>query len=309
MPLGAPSSSASAGTSTSGAAVVDRDAPDLALREQRLHVRPRQCGAALAAGSARDARLGQRAPRRARRGGSGRAAIPPRSAPAARAPRPAAPAPAGRTAAGSRARPAITSSPAVQSASSIRFSGLRFHIPPPPAPSKSAEPSGPRSRTSASTRAGDSGSRVDHRAPPAVDAVLAHPPAEERPLLDGQQAGLVGPVLEQPPVGQQRRRRPARHGADTRGEHEPVRAVDRRDRVELDAGEPPHRLGHVVGPAAPESRREPLVRDDVAPQGGTSHHRPPLPLGSAPMIAIVDYVHARCSRSTSSPPSCGSEAR
>jgi hypothetical protein len=44
-----------------------------------------------------------------------------------------------------RTRPAITTSPLDQSASSITLAGFQFHIPPLPVPSKSRDASGPRS--------------------------------------------------------------------------------------------------------------------------------------------------------------------
>ena len=47
-----------------------------------------------------------------------------------------------------------------------------------------------------------------------------------------------------------------------------MRAVDGRDRVELDAAEPPDRRRDVGGARAAEPRRVALVRDDVAPQLG-----------------------------------------
>jgi hypothetical protein len=38
----------------------------------------------------------------------------------------------------------------------------------------------------------------DFGAPPAV-GVFAHPPAQQRPVVDGHQRGLVRPVLDQKP--------------------------------------------------------------------------------------------------------------
>ena len=54
-----------------------------------------------------------------------------------------------------------------------------------------------------------------------------------------------------------------------------MRAVDRRDRVELHRLEPRDRGRDVVDPRAAEARREALVRDDVAPQRGDAYHRDP----------------------------------
>ena len=61
-------------------------------------------------------------------------------------------------------------------------------------------------------------------------------------------------------------RRRARRRRRPRDERQPVRAVDGGDRVELHGLEPADGGGDVVGARAAEARREPLVRDDVAPQ-------------------------------------------
>ena len=131
-------------------------------------------------------------------------------------------------------RPEMTISPLCQSASSTTFAGFQFHIPPPPSPSKSRDASGPRSRI-ARAASTSSGLRAEHVAAPGM--VLPHRRAEERPILDREEARLVRPVLEDTPARKQARHCLARY-APTR---EPmtmwVASLDRGDRVELDAGE------------------------------------------------------------------------
>jgi len=93
-----------------------------------------------------------------------------------------------------------------------------------------------------------------------------HRRAEEREILDRQQACLVRPVLEDPPGCEQARDGVARVRADAGAEREPVAAVDRRDRVELDGGEAADRLLDVRLTSAPEARRVALADDDEAAQ-------------------------------------------
>jgi hypothetical protein len=97
-----------------------------------------------------------------------------------------------------------------------------------------------------------------------VVAQLVHPPLEQRVVLDRDEAGLVCPVLEDPSRLQQARDRRLLVRPDTRDEREAVRAVDGRDRVELNDAEPRDLGGDVVGARAPEARRVTLMRDDVA---------------------------------------------
>ena len=74
-----------------------------------------------------------------------------------------------------------------------------------------------------------------------VAAAVLHRTAEERPRLDREQARLVRPVLEDPAVAEQLRDGFPRVVADAARERDPVAALDRRDRVELDARQPADR--------------------------------------------------------------------
>src|SRR5581483_4561582 len=57
-------------------------------------------------------------------------------------------------------------------------------------------------------------------------------------------------------------------GADPCGEREPVGAIDRGDRVELDGPEPPDLRLDRLGASAAEARRISLRGDDETPDGG-----------------------------------------
>ena len=152
-PAGAPSISASAGTTTGGppsSTATRRTSPSsTSAVDDRAH----RLRAAAGSGSARrsrprSARRGPRRPAARSRGGT-----PPRSAPARRGSAAGSRARAGRRAAGSRRRPATTTSPAANRCSSIRFAGFQFHIPPAAAaPRRTASAARPRSRSAASTR-------------------------------------------------------------------------------------------------------------------------------------------------------------
>src|SRR5207253_5040102 len=75
---------------------------------------------------------------------------------------------------------------------------------------------------------------------PVVDAPVAaarHDVAEVRPELDREQRRLVRPVLEYAATSEQRRNVPRVERTDSSCERQPVRAVDRGDRVELNGGE------------------------------------------------------------------------
>ena len=100
---------------------------------------------------------------------------------------------------------------------------------------------------------------------------LHHPPLEQRVVLDRQQARLVRPVLEAAALAEQPRDVGLVVRADPRRERDPVRAIDRRDRVELHRLQPADRGRDVVGAGAAEARRVALVRDDVAPQRRDAH--------------------------------------
>ena len=99
-------------------------------------------------------------------------------------------------------------------------------------------------------------------------AAALHDGPEVGPELDRQQRRLVRPVLEDPPLTEQPRDRVARVGADAHAERQPVRAVDRRDRVELHRRQPADRRLDVCLVAAPKPHREPLASDDEPPHGG-----------------------------------------
>ena len=103
---------------------------------------------------------------------------------------------------------------------------------------------------------------------PVVDAPVTaavHRAAAVGPDLDGEEAGLVRPVLEDAPRGEQALQFRFVVCADAAREREPVRPVDRRDRVELDRPEPPDSTFDVAGSSVAEARRVAL--------GG--HHEPP----------------------------------
>ena len=87
---------------------------------------------------------------------------------------------------------------------------------------------------------GECGVSAEHVAAPGM--VLPHRRAEERPILDREEARLVRPVLENTPARKQARHRLARVRADARAEDDPMASLDRGDRVELDAGERADRL-------------------------------------------------------------------
>ena len=159
-----------------------------------------------------------------------------RTAPALRVARAGSPARRGRRRRWNPCRPAITRSPWFQSRSSIALAGFQFHIPPPAAPSKWRDASGPRSRISARISSPSCGcvlSTLPYQPPAAV----LHRRPEERPGLDREQAGLVRPVLEDPARGEQARDGLPRVVADAACERDPVAPLDGRDRIELDARE------------------------------------------------------------------------
>ena len=103
---------------------------------------------------------------------------------------------------------------------------------------------------------------------------------EVAPLRHGQQARLVRPVLEHATLPAQLVDAVVGQPAEPRGERQPVRPVDRRDRVDLHHAEPLDRrldLGHRRRPRA---GREALAVDGDAPRGrraqlehGPSHFR------------------------------------
>ena len=101
-----------------------------------------------------------------------------------------------------------------------------------------------------------------------VDAALAHASPHERPILRGDQARLVRPVLEESPNLEQPRHGAGRDGADSASKHKQVAPLDGGDRVELDAGEAAHAGFDVSLAGAPESCGEALPGDDVPPQIG-----------------------------------------
>ncbi len=103
-------------------------------------------------------------------------------------------------------------------------------------------------------------------APPVCVREVHHAPLEERVVLDGQQACLVRPVLEDPALAEQPRDRAARVEAEPRRQRQPVRAVDRRDRVELHGRESTDLGGDVRPSRRPRPCRVAVVRDDVAPE-------------------------------------------
>ena len=92
-----------------------------------------------------------------------------------------------------------------------------------------------------------------------------HHGAEVRPQLDREQARLVGPVLEDPPLAQQAVHRVAGNHADPRRQRQAVRAIDGRDRVELNCRQPANRRLDLGARRAPEPRGESLPGDDESP--------------------------------------------
>ena len=108
-------------------------------------------------------------------------------------------------------------------------------------------------------------------APPVVLGQVRHAALEQRVVLDRQQAGLVRPVLEDRALGEQARDRPLVEGADAARERQPVGAVDRRDRVELDGAEVADRVEQLGAPGAAGAAGVALVRHDEAPKRGQRH--------------------------------------
>ena len=90
--------------------------------------------------------------------------------------------------------------------------------------------------------------RALHFAVPAAAAVL-HRGHEERPVLCREKTRLVRPVFEQAAVREQPVDCAARIRACARRDRDPVAALDGRDRIELDAREPAHRLPRPRGPS------------------------------------------------------------
>ena len=104
---------------------------------------------------------------------------------------------------------------------------------------------------------------------PAAPAV-AHRADEERPILDGQEAGLVRPVLEDSALLEEPRDHSLAIDADARGQRDPMAALDGRDRVELDAGDPVDRLLDLACRRRPPARGVALRVDNEAAEGRES---------------------------------------
>ena len=114
---------------------------------------------------------------------------------------------------------------------------------------------------------------VDGPVPPAAPHLHRRP--EEPPVLRGQEARFVGPVLDQPAPPEQPRDGRGRICADAPAEGDPVAPLDGRDGVELHAREPPHGGVHLGGRASPAARGVAL-RDDreSANRGRRDAHAP-----------------------------------
>src|SRR5205814_4213924 len=92
-----------------------------------------------------------------------------------------------------------------------------------------------------------------------------HRAAAVRPELDWEEARLVRPVLEDAAGGEQALQLRLVIGADPARQREPVGAVDRRDRVELDGAQPTDSLFDLIGLRPAEARRVRLRGDDEPP--------------------------------------------
>ena len=88
---------------------------------------------------------------------------------------------------------------------------------------------------------------------------------EQWPVLDRQQARLVGPVLEHAALPEQPADGARPVGADAGCQRDAVTAFDGRDRVELDAREPPDRGLDLLRRARARAERVPLGVDHEAP--------------------------------------------
>ncbi len=104
--------------------------------------------------------------------------------------------------------------------------------------------------------------------PPVLALEMDHAPLEEGVVLDGEEARLVSPVLEDPTLPEQSRHRAGAIPAEPRGQGQPVGTVDGRDGVELDRRQPLDLACDVVRPRRPRSRRVALVRDEEAAKLG-----------------------------------------
>ncbi len=91
-----------------------------------------------------------------------------------------------------------------------------------------------------------------------------HHGAEMRPQLDRQQRGFVRPVLEDAPCAQQRGHGVVAERSDPRPDRQPVRAIDRGDRIELHRRQPADHLLDVAVGGAAKPRRVTLAADDEA---------------------------------------------
>ena len=95
-----------------------------------------------------------------------------------------------------------------------------------------------------------------------------HPPLEERVVLDRQQAGLVCPVLEDSPRGEQARDDLLLEAAYACCERDAVRPVDGRDRIELNGAEPTDLSRDLACPRPPCAGRVALVGNHVLAELG-----------------------------------------
>ena len=100
---------------------------------------------------------------------------------------------------------------------------------------------------------------------PAVEAAVLHRVAIVRVVAHRQQARLVSPVLEHATRAQQAIVGELGELAAAACEHEPVRAIDGRDRVDLDAAETLDRLDQLVHRRGSTAGGEPLRADQQAP--------------------------------------------
>ena len=222
------------------AAVVDLDLAQPALRDERVEVRLQARACRPSSASARGSRPPSARRARRPRAATARQRLGLATASAHRARASGSPARRGRSGAGSCCRPAIARWPRSQSASSTIFAGFQFHIPPPPCPSKSREPSGPSSRMRASTgstrsacsRSARSGSPSGRRLHRRLRKWARARSAAATPRAPSTRRSALRRAAARPL---------ARVGADARAERQPVRAVDGRDRVELHRGQPADR--------------------------------------------------------------------
>ena len=104
--------------------------------------------------------------------------------------------------------------------------------------------------------------------PPVPVGQLDHAPLVQRVVLDREQAGLVGPVLEQDAPAQELRHGLLPVGADARHQRQAMGPVDGRDRVELNRAQAPNGIEQVGGAGATEASGVSLVGDDEATKRG-----------------------------------------